>query len=65
MVFGLANKIIERTQYTTLIAAVISGARPAMTAAESIPGGSVAFANSVVLPAEDAAPRPAPCVAQL
>jgi hypothetical protein len=64
MVFGLANKIIERTQYTTLIAAVISGARPAV-AAESIPGGSVAFANSVVLPAEDAAPRPAPCVAQL
>jgi hypothetical protein len=63
MVFGLANKIIERTQYTTLIAAVISGARPAV--AESIPGGSVAFANSVVLPAEDAAPRPAPCVAQL
>jgi hypothetical protein len=33
MVFWLANKIIERTQYTTLIAAVISGARPAITAA--------------------------------
>jgi CubicO group peptidase (beta-lactamase class C family) len=34
-------------------------------AAESIPGGSVSFANDVVLPAENAMPRSAPCVAQL
>jgi CubicO group peptidase (beta-lactamase class C family) len=37
----------------------------AAIAAESIPGGSVSFANDVVLPAEDAMPRSAPCVAQL
>jgi CubicO group peptidase (beta-lactamase class C family) len=34
-------------------------------AAESIPGGSVGFANDVVLPAEASLPRSAPCIAQL
>lgn len=37
----------------------------AAVAAESIPGGSVSFANGVVLPAESAMPRSAPCVAQI
>jgi CubicO group peptidase (beta-lactamase class C family) len=37
----------------------------AAVAAESLPGGSVSFANNVVLPAEGAMPPSAPCVAQL
>jgi hypothetical protein len=59
------RSFLQKQLTTTSIYVVPKRDLVAAVAAESIPGGSVSFANDVVVAAEDAVPRSEPCVAQL